>query len=53
LRLLAATHFNLVDYDSKDDHEATVMMKVEFMTCVISGVFVFVMPLTSHVHRSL
>jgi len=38
---------------SKDDHEATVMMKVEFMTCVVSGVFVFVMPLTSHVHRSL
>jgi len=38
---------------SKDDHEATTMMKVEFMTCVVSGVFVFVMPLTSHVHRSL
>jgi len=38
---------------SKDDHEATAMMKVEFMTCVVSGVFVFVMPLTSHVHCSL
>jgi len=38
---------------SKVDHEATAMMKAEFMTCVISALFFFVKILASHVYRSL
>ena len=39
---------------TKVDHEATAMMKAEFMTCVSAFVlFCFVMILASHVHRSL
>jgi SpoVK/Ycf46/Vps4 family AAA+-type ATPase len=38
---------------SKGDHEATAMMKAEFMTYVTATCFGLAMPLESHVHRSL